>query len=116
MICLFGCGGNRDAGKRQIMGEVAASLADKVIVTDDNPRYEEAESIRAEILKGAPGAIEIAGRAEAISQTVAQVNEGDVLVVAGKGHEKGQIINGEVHPFNDVEEVQKAIEGLLKAL
>jgi UDP-N-acetylmuramoyl-L-alanyl-D-glutamate--2,6-diaminopimelate ligase len=111
LVCVFGCGGNRDPGKREIMGKIASELADKVIVTDDNPRYEEAQEIRFQILQGAPNAIEIGDRAEAIKKSVKDLGEGDVLVIAGKGHELGQIIGEEVLPFNDFEEVEKAIQG-----
>lgn len=112
LICLFGCGGDRDAGKRPIMGRIASGLADLVIVTDDNPRSEDAAVIRREIMEGAPDAEEIGGRAEAIEWAVSNLREGDVLVVAGKGHETGQIIAGRVEPFDDVEEVQKSIKKL----
>lgn len=114
LICLFGCGGNRDAGKRPIMGRIATGLSDVVIVTDDNPRHENPKQIRAEILKGAPDAIEVANRREAIQWAVRDLREGDVLVVAGKGHEQGQIIGDRVEPFDDVAEVEKAIR-ILKA-
>ena len=110
LVCVFGCGGNRDAGNRAMMGKIANDLADKVIVTDDNPRNEEPSKIRAQIMEVAPSAIEIADRAQAIEQAVSGLEEGDVLVVAGKGHETGQIVKGVVHDFDDVQEVQKAIE------
>jgi UDP-N-acetylmuramoyl-L-alanyl-D-glutamate--2,6-diaminopimelate ligase len=110
LVCVFGCGGNRDPGKRPMMGKIATDYADKVIVTDDNPRYENADSIRAQILESAIGAIEIADRAEAINSAVKELESGDVLVVAGKGHETGQIVGEMVHDFDDVEEVKKAIE------
>lgn len=112
LVCLFGCGGNRDPGKRPMMGKIAGELADKVIVTDDNPRYEEPEAIRTQIMEAVPWAIEIADRAEAIKKAVDELEEGDVLVVAGKGHEHGQIIGETVHIFDDLEEVQKAIKSL----
>jgi len=112
LVCLLGCGGDRDAGKRPIMGKIAADLADVVIVTDDNPRSEDPALIRAAVMQGAPDAKEIAGRREAIEWAVRQLQEGDVLVVAGKGHESGQIIGNVVEPFDDVEEVQKAISKL----
>jgi len=98
---VFGCGGDRDKGKRPLMGAIAVKLADAVIVTDDNPRTEDAAIIRREILAAAPGAREIGDRAQAIRTAVAGLNTGDVLVLAGKGHETGQYINGEVHPFSD---------------
>jgi UDP-N-acetylmuramoyl-L-alanyl-D-glutamate--2,6-diaminopimelate ligase len=114
LVCVFGCGGNRDQGKRALMGQIADELADTVIVTDDNPRYEDAATIRQQILQAAPGAREIADRAEAIRTAVKEAGEGDVIVIAGKGHEEGQIIEEKVYPFNDAEEVKKAIEGVKK--
>ncbi len=107
--CLFGCGGDRDPGKRPIMGEIAARLADRVIVTDDNPRSEDPAKIRAAILKGAKGAIEIAGRQEAIREAMKDMKEGDVLIVAGKGHETGQTVGTVTHPFDDAQEVRNAM-------
>lgn len=112
LICLLGCGGDRDAGKRPIMGRIAAGLSDLVIITDDNPRSEDPAKIRAAMLEGAPDAIEIGDRGEAINWAVSQLRTGDVLVVAGKGHESGQIIDGTTYPFDDVEEVNKAIKRL----
>lgn len=109
LVCVFGCGGNRDPGKRPMMGKIASDLADEVIVTDDNPRYEEAKDIRAQILEAAQGAKEIDDRAEAIRFAVNNLKKGDVLVVAGKGHEQGQIVGEKVLPFDDVKEVEKAI-------
>ncbi len=105
---VFGCGGDRDKGKRPLMGAVAVALADDVIVTDDNPRTEDAATIRAEILAAAKGAREIGDRAEAILSAVTALKAGDVLVIAGKGHETGQYIKGEVHPFSDREQALKA--------
>jgi len=110
LICVMGCGGDRDTGKRPIMGAIAVEKADVVIVTDDNPRTEKPEAIRAEILAAAPGAQEIGDRAKAIAAGVAMLGDGDVLVVAGKGHETGQIVGDEVLPFSDHEEIQKALE------
>ena len=112
LICLFGCGGDRDRGKRPIMGRIAVDKADIVIVTDDNPRTETAAAIRAEILADAPGAREIGDRAEAIRAGIRMLGKGDVLLVAGKGHETGQIVGDKVLPFSDQEEVLKAIAGL----
>lgn len=106
---LFGCGGNRDAGKRPIMGQIAHDLADVVYITDDNPRFEEAEDIRNDIIPGCPGAYNIADRSKAIRMALANLMPGDVLVLAGKGHETGQYIKGEVIPFSDHEEVLKNI-------
>lgn len=107
---VFGCGGDRDPGKRLEMGEIAQRLADDVIVTDDNPRGEEPALIRRRILDGCPKAREIGDRAQAIAQAVRDLEPGDLLVVAGKGHERGQTIAGTTLPFDDVEQVQKAIE------
>ena len=98
---MFGCGGDRDAGKRPLMGAIAAKKADHVIVTDDNPRSENPASIRAAILAAAPGAHEIGDRAEAIRAAVGMLASGDVLIVAGKGHETGQIIGEKTLPFSD---------------
>ena len=101
---VFGCGGDRDKGKRPLMGAAAVKLADDVIVTDDNPRTEDAATIRAEILAAAPGAREIGDRAQAIRAALADLKTGDVLIIAGKGHETGQYIKGEVFPFSDREQ------------
>jgi UDP-N-acetylmuramoyl-L-alanyl-D-glutamate--2,6-diaminopimelate ligase len=109
---VFGCGGDRDRGKRPLMGAIAIRLADDVIVTDDNPRTEDAAAIRQEILAAAPGAREIADRAEAIRAAVSEMKAGDVLVVAGKGHETGQYIRGAVHPFSDREQAIAAAVAL----
>lgn len=106
---VFGCGGDRDAGKRPEMGRIAANLADAVIVTDDNPRTENAATIRRDILAACPDATEIADRAEAIAAAVRGLGSGDVLVVAGKGHEQGQIVGTEVRPFDDAEQVRAAV-------
>jgi UDP-N-acetylmuramoyl-L-alanyl-D-glutamate--2,6-diaminopimelate ligase len=102
LIVLFGAGGDRDRGKRPQMGAVAARLADHVIVTDDNPRSEDPALIRAEVLAGAPGAIEIGGRRDAIAAAVAEAAAGDIVLLAGKGHEQGQIVGDMVLPFDDV--------------
>jgi UDP-N-acetylmuramoyl-L-alanyl-D-glutamate--2,6-diaminopimelate ligase len=104
---VFGCGGDRDKGKRPLMGAIAARLADDVIVTDDNPRTEDAATIRAEILVAAPGAREIGDRHDAIRTGIAALATGDVLILAGKGHESGQYINGITYPFSDREEAVK---------
>ena len=111
LVCLFGCGGNRDKGKRPVMGGIAADLADHVIVTDDNPRFEQADVIRAEIMAGVTGsdAENIGDRRAAIQHAVHMLKKGDVLVIAGKGHEQGQIIGNRVDPFDDVEEATTAI-------
>ncbi len=110
LIVVFGCGGDRDAGKRPIMGEIATRGADVVVVTDDNPRSEDPARIRAEILGQAPGAIEIGDRAAAIRAGIAMLQKGDVLLIAGKGHETGQTVGGEVLPFSDHEEALAALE------
>lgn len=112
LVLVFGCGGDRDRGKRPIMGAIARRLADRVIVTDDNPRSEEPAAIRAGILAAAPGADEIGDRAEAIRTAVQGLQPGDVLVVAGKGHETGQIVGDRVLPFSDHEAVRAAIAEL----
>ena len=109
LIVVFGAGGDRDRTKRPLMGEIAARLADVAIVTDDNPRSEDPASIRAAILAAAPGALEIGDRHLAIQQAVGLLGEGDVLVIAGKGHEQGQTIAGVVHPFDDVSEAAAAL-------
>jgi UDP-N-acetylmuramoyl-L-alanyl-D-glutamate--2,6-diaminopimelate ligase len=98
---VFGCGGDRDRGKRPIMGEIACRLADRVIVTDDNPRSEAPAAIRREILAAAPNAEEFSDRGEAIANAMAALGPGDVLVIAGKGHESGQIVGDRILPFND---------------
>jgi UDP-N-acetylmuramoyl-L-alanyl-D-glutamate--2,6-diaminopimelate ligase len=105
---VFGCGGDRDKGKRPLMGAVAARLADNVIVTDDNPRTEDAAAIRAEILAAAPGAHEYPDRRVAIQTAVASLEAGDVLVIAGKGHETGQYVMDQVLPFSDQAEAVNA--------
>lgn len=112
VIVVFGCGGDRDKGKRPIMGEIATRLADVVIVTDDNPRSEVPEVIRSEIMIAAKGAKEIGDRAAAIRSAVAMLSAGDTLIVAGKGHEEGQTIGSLTLPFSDHAEVRKALEEL----
>ena len=111
LIVVFGAGGDRDRTKRPLMGAAATRLADVAIVTDDNPRSEAPASIRAAILAAAPGAREIGDRREAIAAGVALLGEGDVLVVAGKGHEQGQMIAGVNHPFDDVTVTAQALSG-----
>ena len=110
VVVVFGCGGDRDRGKRPIMGEIATRLADIVVVTDDNPRTEVPETIRAAILAAAPGAIEIADRRKAIHEAVAMLRAGDTLIVAGKGHEEGQTIGSQTFHFSDHEEVREALK------
>ncbi len=109
LILVFGCGGDRDQGKRPIMGAIASAQADVVIVTDDNPRSENPAEIRASILAQAPGALEIGDRAAAIRHAVSLLKTGDVLVVAGKGHETGQIVGGKTLPFSDHDAVRSAL-------
>jgi UDP-N-acetylmuramoyl-L-alanyl-D-glutamate--2,6-diaminopimelate ligase len=108
---VFGCGGDRDQGKRPQMGRIAAQLADRVIVTDDNPRTEDAGAVRAAILAEAPGAAEIPDRAQAIEQAISALQPGDVLIVAGKGHETGQIVGETVKPFSDRAEILRIAGG-----
>lgn len=109
LAVVFGCGGDRDKTKRSVMGEIAERLADKIYVTDDNPRSEVPADIRAEILKGSPSGIDAGDRASAIERAVADLQYGDVLLVAGKGHEQGQTIGEEVFDFDDVSVVRSAI-------
>ncbi len=110
IVLAFGCGGDRDKGKRAIMGDVAARLADIVIVTDDNPRTEDGPTIRAEILEHVPKALEIGDRSEAIETAIEILEEGDTLIIAGKGHEHGQIVGDVVMPFSDHEEARAVLE------
>ncbi|MFC5387500.1 UDP-N-acetylmuramoyl-L-alanyl-D-glutamate--2,6-diaminopimelate ligase [Aquamicrobium segne] len=110
VMVVFGCGGDRDRGKRPIMGEIAARLADVVIVSDDNPRTEVPAEIRSAILKAAPDAIEIGDRRKAIYEAVRMLRAGDTLIVAGKGHEEGQTIGVKTFPFSDHEEVRNALK------
>jgi UDP-N-acetylmuramoyl-L-alanyl-D-glutamate--2,6-diaminopimelate ligase len=112
LVAIIGAGGDRDKGKRPLMGAAAAQQADVVIVTDDNPRSEDPARIRAEVLAGAPGAIEISDRAEAILRGVDMLAAGDALLIAGKGHETGQIIGDDILPFNDVEQASLAAAAL----
>jgi UDP-N-acetylmuramoyl-L-alanyl-D-glutamate--2,6-diaminopimelate ligase len=109
LVVLFGAGGDRDAGKRPLMGAIASAKADRVVITDDNPRSENPGAIRAAILAGAPGADEIGDRNEAIRRAVAELEAGDVLLIAGKGHETGQIIGQKTLPFSDHEAVRNAL-------
>src|SRR5215813_10999328 len=111
LVVVFGCGGDRDAGKRPMMGQIAAAKADRVIVTDDNPRSEERAAIRAAIRKAARGAVEIGDRREAIRSAIADLHHGDVLLIAGKGHETGQIVGKQTLPFSDHDAVAAALGG-----
>ena len=106
---VFGCGGDRDRGKRAEMGAIAAQFADHAIVTDDNPRSEEPAAIRTQILSAAPQAEDIGDRAEAIVAGITMLQKGDVLLVAGKGHETGQIVGDEVLVFSDHVAVAEAL-------
>ena len=110
LVLVFGCGGDRDPGKRPIMGEIAARCADVAIVTDDNPRSENPASIRAQILAAAPSAIEIGDRAAAIRAGIAMLADGDALLIAGKGHETGQIVGDKTLPFSDADEARAALK------
>jgi len=109
LVVVFGCGGDRDPGKRPLMGEVAARLADIIYVTDDNPRSEDASCIRQAVLKGCPSAHEVGDRGEAIATAMKALEKGDLLVVAGKGHETGQIVGDKTIPFSDHQAVQDAV-------
>ncbi len=113
LICIFGCGGDRDRAKRPIMGEIARRLADEIIVTDDNPRSEDPALIRQSILAACPGARDIGDRFAAIKVGIEMLSAGDVLLIAGKGHETGQIIKGVTLPFSDHEAVHAILAGAL---
>lgn len=115
LTCVFGCGGDRDRGKRRMMGKIASHLADQVIVTSDNPRHEDAQSIIAEILSATQGAsLGIEDREQAIHEAIHSAVEGDVVVVAGKGHETYQEIAGVRHGYSDQAVVEKALRGYLR--
>lgn len=109
LIVVFGAGGDRDRAKRPLMGEVAGRLADVAIVTDDNPRSEDPASIRKSVREGCPGALEIGDRRAAIRHAIGDMRDGDVVVIAGKGHEQGQIVGGVTHPFDDASEAAEAL-------
>ncbi len=112
-LCLvFRCGGDRDSGKRAEMGEIASRLADGIIVTDDNPRTEDAAAIRRQIMAACPEARETGDRAQAIAEGIDGLKPGDLLVVAGKGHERGQVIGNEILPFDDTDAVRDALAGI----
>lgn len=111
LVVVVGCGGDRDAGKRPIMGAIAARLADKVIVTDDNPRSEDPALIRKAVMEGCPDADEIGDRATAIAHALSMLHEGDIAVIAGKGHEQGQIIGDKTIPFDDADVARTAMKG-----
>ncbi|BAE52647.1 UDP-N-acetylmuramoyl-L-alanyl-D-glutamate--2,6-diaminopimelate ligase [Paramagnetospirillum magneticum] len=109
LVAVFGCGGDRDAGKRPLMGAIGCRLADAMIVTDDNPRSEDPAAIRAAVRGACPAGIEIADRRGAIRAAVSGLQKGDVLVIAGKGHEQGQIVGASVLPFDDAAEARDAV-------
>ena len=112
IVLAFGCGGDRDPGKRGIMGKIASRLADVVIVTDDNPRTEDPAKVRAAIMAACEGAIEMGDRAKAIHYGCEILKEGDCFIVAGKGHESGQIIGDKVLPFSDHDVIALALNGV----
>jgi UDP-N-acetylmuramoyl-L-alanyl-D-glutamate--2,6-diaminopimelate ligase len=112
LTAIIGAGGDRDRGKRPLMGQAAAQFADAVIVTDDNPRTEDAATIRAAVRTGCPGAVEVADRAEAILRGVDTLGPGDALLICGKGHETGQIVGADVLPFDDAEQASLAVSVL----
>jgi len=116
LVCVFGCGGDRDQTKRPVMGAIASKYADDVIVTDDNPRGEDPAEIRAQILSTAGDAQEIGDRRDAIRRAVQNLNKGDVLVIAGKGHEQGQIFADHTEHFDDAEEAREAIALMNKSI
>lgn len=112
LVAIVGAGGDRDAGKRPLMGQAAAENADVVFVTDDNPRSEDPAIIRAAVMKGAPDATEVGDRAEAILRAVDALQPGDALLIAGKGHESGQIVGDDILPFDDCEQASVAVAAL----
>ena len=112
VIAIVGAGGDRDKTKRPLMGKAAAENADLVIITDDNPRSEDPATIRAEVMLGAPDAMEVADRAEAILRGVDALQPGDALLICGKGHESGQVIGDDIFPFDDVEQASLAVSAL----
>lgn len=112
IVVVFGAGGDRDRGKRPLMGQAAAENADVVIVTDDNPRSEDAAAIRGEVIAGCAEATEVADRAEAILRGVDALGPGDALLIAGKGHETGQIVGDDIYPFDDGEQASVAVAAL----
>jgi UDP-N-acetylmuramoyl-L-alanyl-D-glutamate--2,6-diaminopimelate ligase len=112
LVIVFGAGGDRDRGKRPLMGRAAAENADVLIVTDDNPRSEDPAAIRAEVMAGCPEATNVGDRAEAILRGVDALGPGDALLIAGKGHETGQEVGDVVYPFDDVEQASVAVAAL----
>jgi UDP-N-acetylmuramoyl-L-alanyl-D-glutamate--2,6-diaminopimelate ligase len=115
LVVVFGCGGNRDRAKRPLMGNIACRLADRVIVTDDNPRGEDPGAIRRAVLEGCDRAVEVHDRGVAIRAAVSELNQGDVLMIAGKGHERGQLIGHEMRPFDDAQEARQAVSACSEA-
>lgn len=116
LLVVFGAGGDRDKGKRPLMGKAAVEYADVVFVTDDNPRSEEPSEIRAEIMEACPDANEIGDRAEAILTAIDALQPGDALLIAGKGHETGQIVGTDILEFNDAEQASIAVAALEELL
>ena len=112
LVAIVGAGGDRDNTKRPLMGQAAAEHADTVFVTDDNPRSEDPASIRAAVMAGAPEGVEVGDRAEAILRGVDALGPGDALLIAGKGHETGQIVGDDVLPFDDAEQASVAVAAL----
>jgi len=112
LVAVIGAGGDRDVTKRPLMGQAAATHADVVYVTDDNPRSEDPATIRAAVMQGAPDGIEVGDRAEAILRGVDALGPGDALLIAGKGHETGQVIGDDILPFDDVEQASVAVAAL----
>ena len=110
---VFGCGGNRDRDKRAQMGKIASNLADEVVVTDDNPRDENASDIRSQIIKACPGAIEIGDRRKAIKIAIGKLSDDDLLVITGKGHEQNQIVKDQIFKFDDIEEIKQIVGYLM---
>ncbi len=115
LVCVFGAGGDRDAGKRGPMGAAVAAGADRAIVTDDNPRTEDAQAIRAAVLAGCPGGVEIGDREAAIAAGLDGLRDGDVLVVAGKGHESGQTVGAQTVPFDDAAVLRRLVSATVAA-
>lgn len=116
LVCVFGCGGDRDPGKRPMMGEVATRLADHVVVTSDNPRSEDPQAIISQILQGAPQAQAMADRAEAIRTAIQEAGQDDVVLIAGKGHEDYQEVKGEKHHFSDVDHARTALSARAQSM
>ena len=116
LVVVFGCGGDRDRAKRPQMGSIACRLADRIIVTDDNPRGEDPGAIRRAVLEGCDRAVEAHDRGVAIRAAVRDLDQGDVLVIAGKGHERGQLIGHDMRPFDDAQEARQAVSACREVL